>query len=161
MNQPRNHLLRDLQAVRYLEALAAGDLEVVAALWEKASADPELERTLSEIDGTLFGEEDRLHRRGQSRRRRRWVGVAVALAAACLLVVLLLRWRGGRDSVPSPSVFPAPPEVVHGPPVTFDRVAATRIARRELDEAELPSFTWPLSPTSPVRPTSLPADQIE
>jgi hypothetical protein len=159
MNDSQNQLLRDLKAVRYLDALKAGDLEVVAALWEEAGADPELERTLSEIDGALFGEEDRFYKRGRS--KRRWVAVAGALAAACLLAVLLLRGRGGKESVPTPGHFPANPEVAHQPPVNVDRVAATRVARRDLDEAELPSFTWPLSQASPVTPTSTPAELIE
>jgi hypothetical protein len=145
--------------VRYLEALAAGDLEVVANLWVEASRDPELERTLTEIDGALFEEGDGSHSRGWDKRSRLWVGAAGALAAACLLGVLLLRGRGGNE--PALGVIPAIPDVVHRPPVRFDRLAATRLARRDLDEAELPSFTWPLSQTSPITPTSMPADRLE
>ena len=50
MKEPRNHLPRDLEALRYLDALNAGDLEAVSALWEDASHDPELERMLAELD---------------------------------------------------------------------------------------------------------------
>jgi hypothetical protein len=57
MNEPRNHLPHDLKALRYLDALDAGDLEAVAALWEEASLDPELERLLAELDQVLFLEE--------------------------------------------------------------------------------------------------------
>jgi hypothetical protein len=159
MNEPRNHLKADLKAVRYLEALEAGDLEVVANLWVEAGGDPELERTLTEIDGALFEEGDGASHRGRSKRRRRWVGVAGALTAACLLGLLLLRGRGGNE--PATGIVPPIPDVVHEPPVRFDRLAATRLARRELDEAELPSFVWPLSQASPVTPTSTPADRFE
>lgn len=161
MNEPRNDLPHDLKSVRYLEALEAGDLDVVAELWDEASADPELERSLAEIDGTLFEEAHRFHRRGQSLRRSRWVGGAVALAAACLLAVLLLRGHRGRESVQNPSLLPGPSEFVHRPPGDAERIAATRVARRELDEASLPSFTWPLFRTSSVRLTALPSDQLE
>src|SRR5262245_15777183 len=56
MREPTNHLPRDLQGLRYLDALDSGDLETVAALWEEASRDPELERMLAELDGALFVE---------------------------------------------------------------------------------------------------------
>ena len=56
MKEPRNHLPRDLKALRYLDALNAGDLEAVAALWEEATHDPELERMLAELDGAMFRE---------------------------------------------------------------------------------------------------------
>ena len=48
-----HHLPRDLAALHYLEALNAGNLETAAALWDEASRDPELERTLTELDGAL------------------------------------------------------------------------------------------------------------
>jgi hypothetical protein len=153
------HLHEDLQALRYLDALDAGDFEVVADLWVEASGVPELERTLTEIDGALFEERDRLTSRRRSKRRRLWVGVAGALAAASLLGGLLLRGRGGKE--PGSGVVPAIPDVVHRSPVPVDRLAATRLARRDLDEAELPSFTWPLSQASPLMPTSMPADRLE
>ncbi len=56
MKEPRNHLPRDLKAVRYMDALNTGDLEAVSALWEEASHDPELERVLAELDGAMFQE---------------------------------------------------------------------------------------------------------
>jgi hypothetical protein len=57
MNEPRNHLPRDLQALRYHDALTTGDLETVSTMWEQASRDPDLERLLVEIDDALFLEE--------------------------------------------------------------------------------------------------------
>jgi len=59
MKEPQNHLPADLKALRYLDALNAGDLEAVAALWEEASRDPELERMLAEVDDALVVEEAR------------------------------------------------------------------------------------------------------
>jgi hypothetical protein len=159
MNEPRKLLTSDLQGARYLEALAARDLEIVANLWEEASRDPELERTLTEIDGALFEEADGSHRRVPNKRRRLWVAAAGALAAACLLGALFLHGRGGKE--PAQGVIPVIPEVVHQPPAPFDRLAATRLAQRDLDETELPSFTWPLSQTSPITPTSMPADRLD
>jgi hypothetical protein len=44
-------------AVHYLDALDAGDLETVARLWERAAADPELERILGELTDGLALEE--------------------------------------------------------------------------------------------------------
>jgi hypothetical protein len=44
-------------AVRYLDALDTGDLDTVARLWERAAADPELERILGELTDGLAVEE--------------------------------------------------------------------------------------------------------
>jgi hypothetical protein len=158
MNEPRNRLALDLKAVRYMQALAAGDLKVIANLWVEAGGDPELERTLTEIDGAIFEEEAGSHSRARRKRRRLWAGATGALAA-CLLGALFMHGRAGKE--PAPGVVPAVPDVVRRPPVHLDRLAATRLARRDLDEAELPSFTWPLSQASPLRPTSMPAGQLE
>ena len=49
MREPRNYLPRDLQALYYLNALEARDLESVAALWDEASRDPELEARMREL----------------------------------------------------------------------------------------------------------------
>ena len=65
MSEPRSHLARDLEAMRYLDALDAGDLDAVAALWEDASHDPELERRLTELDGAMFEEIQGNHHAGR------------------------------------------------------------------------------------------------
>ena len=44
-------------ALRYLDALDAGDAGALADLWEQASANPELERVLSELTDGLAAEE--------------------------------------------------------------------------------------------------------
>ena len=56
MNDAPNHLPRDLEALRYLDALNAGDLEAVAEVWERADRDPELRQMLVELDSELFVE---------------------------------------------------------------------------------------------------------
>jgi len=71
MKEPRNHLPRDLQALRYLDAVDAGDLEAVAALWDEASRDPALERLLAELDGELAVEEAGASREASAEGARR------------------------------------------------------------------------------------------
>ena len=96
--------------------------------------------------------------------RRRWavwVGVAGALAAACLLAVLAWPRRDGHPPAPSPpkeAVKHVPPRPPDGPAA----VAAWREARRVLDGAEMPSFTWPLGETLPLRgSTPVPPDLLD
>ena len=122
MRERRNHLPSDLNALRYLDALNEGDLETVAALWEEASLDPELERILTEVDESLFVEEaaglakaeaaqspNRYHMRrpGGFRipwplaARRRWLGAAAAIVAAALLAVFALPRHDRTKPVPS------------------------------------------------------------
>jgi hypothetical protein len=48
---------REWAALRYLDALEAGDLEAVAAFWEQAAADPALERMLGEVTDGVAEEE--------------------------------------------------------------------------------------------------------
>jgi hypothetical protein len=146
MKEPRNHLPRDLKALRYLDALNAGDLEAVSTLWEEASHDPELERTLAELDGAMFGEvlanQSSLPEQ-LGRRRRRWaVGVVavVALAAACLLAILAWPRRDTKNPVPSPPRGQTVDQVALRP----SAVSPLLEARRDLDEAEMPPFIWPL-----------------
>lgn len=158
MIEPPHHLPRDLQALRYLDALQAGDLEAVAALWEEASPDPVLEARLAELDDALFAEEVeanqiRAAERSEARPpryRRRWlIGVGIAtLAAACLLAVL--GWPGrkaprptGPERQPNTAIRPVKPqEPKHG-----DAVVAVRKVRRVLDGDESPAYTWPLANT--------------
>ncbi len=44
-------------ALRYLDALDAGDINTLAALWEQAAANPELEQVLGELTDGLAAEE--------------------------------------------------------------------------------------------------------
>lgn len=57
MSQPRDRFWRERVGVRYLDALDAGDLDTVAALWEEAADDPELEALLHELNDGLYEED--------------------------------------------------------------------------------------------------------
>ena len=164
MKEPRNHLPRDLEALRYLDALNAGDLEAVSALWEEASHDPELERMLAELDAAMFREipgnpgspPERL-----GRRRRLWalrVGAVGTLAAACLLAILAWPLRDTKNQGSNPPPSQTGIEVAHQPSnVSHDLTPYLR-ARRDLDEAAMPRFVWPLeNPLS----ASTPLDRLD
>jgi hypothetical protein len=150
MKEPRNHLPRDLKALRYLDALNAGDLEAVATLWEEASHDPELERTLAELDGAMFGEvpgNPSSLPEQVGRRRRRWAvwgGAVVALAAACLLAILAWPPRDTKYPVPSSPMSQTVDQVALRPPDVSHGVTPLLQARRDLEAIELPAFNWPL-----------------
>ncbi|HKI19789.1 MAG TPA: hypothetical protein VKA15_18015 [Isosphaeraceae bacterium] len=149
MNEPRKYLPRDLKAMRYLDALNAGDLEAVSTLWEEASHDPELERVLAELDGAMLQEVlgNRRELTDQFGRRRRWgvrIFAAVALAAACLLAVLAWPRRDAKNPVPSSPGGPTVDQVALRPSDVAHDVTPLREARRKLDEAELPPYVWPL-----------------
>ena len=69
---------RERESLRYLDALDAGDLDAVAAIWEEAAADPELEALLRDLDEGLF-DGGRPGGRFPGRRRpgrRHWPGAA-------------------------------------------------------------------------------------
>jgi hypothetical protein len=170
MKEPREHLTGDLKALRYLDALNAGDLDAVAALWDEASRNPRLERMLTEIDGALFVEEAEGDRKAEAERTRgpiqkplpgdspatrplgtRWrrVGVVGGFAAAGLLAVFAWPGRDASDPAPSPSTIEFAHEPEHRPPDHDDHIAAWQQYRRALDGDELPTFTWPLHETSP------------
>src|SRR5262245_65476263 len=94
------------------------------------------------------------------RRRAVWVGAAGALAAACLLAVLAWLGRGGKD--PSPPTNPSAHQAIPRPPDDSAGTAEWLEARRVLDGAEPPAFTWPLPEAPPLRAsTSLPPDRSE
>jgi hypothetical protein len=149
MKEPRSDLARDLKALQYTDALDAGDLETVAALWDEASRDPQLEQLLAELDGALFVEEA-----GRDRgpgavveprpTRRRW---AVALCGAAAAGVLaFLAWTARDDEKPSPIPQPDghPHVVVTRPRENDVGIAAWRQYRRALDGEDIPAFTWPV-----------------
>jgi hypothetical protein len=171
MKKPANHLPGDFTALRYLDALNAGDLETVARLWEEASRDPQLERVLAELDGGLFAEippKPGATAETPPRRYRRstiWVGVLGALAAACLLAVLA--WP--RGDVPSTQIVSdnkgdrtAPPKILSASLADESaRPTAWLQTRRILEGAEPPAFTWPLQESSPLRASkSMPVDLL-
>lgn len=57
MSARADRFWRERVAVRYLDALDAGDLEAVGTLWDEAAADPDLEALLHEINEGLDAEE--------------------------------------------------------------------------------------------------------
>jgi hypothetical protein len=149
MKEPRNHLPGDLKALRYLDALNAGDLETVSALWDEASHDPELERILAELDGATFQEmlgnasvrPERLRR--QRRRWAVWGGAVGSVAAACLLAILGWPRHDTKKSGPNPAPIQTGKDVAHQPPSVSRDLAPLLSARRDLDEAAMPRFVWP------------------
>lgn len=58
MNHRNPRVGRELAALAYLDAFDAGDLEQLAALWEQAAADPELDKLLCELSERLAAEQD-------------------------------------------------------------------------------------------------------
>lgn len=58
MSHADDRLWRERAALRYLDAHDASDLESIAALWEQAERDPNLERLLRELDEGLEQEGD-------------------------------------------------------------------------------------------------------
>jgi hypothetical protein len=175
MKKPANHLPPDFKALCYLDALNAGDLETVAALWEEASHDPLLERVFAELDGALFAEimaKPGARAEAVPRRYRRstiWVGVLGALAAACLLVVL--GWP--RGDVPNPKRNTQIASDHHGDRTPKTKIVSPSLAeesarptawletRRILEGAEPPAFNWPLQESSPLRASkSVPGDLL-
>lgn len=169
MNKPDLHWSRDLLVLRYLDAVQLGDLETVAALWDEASRDADLERLLVGADGALYaesaaairplGERDRENiasvRSDLSRAPRRsgWksgMSLVGALAAACL--VAYLAWVAIR-SKPTDAEIPAlearrqdAPRVPNGP----DRDGALAEATQFPGSAQMTAFTWPLEIKSPI-----------
>jgi hypothetical protein len=96
--------------------------------------------------------------------RRRWpvwVALAGAAAAACLLAVLAWTGRDTRNPVPRPDKGESANQVAPRPPDDPGGLAAWHLARRNLDEAELPPFTWPLPEPSPVTANSIPPDLLD
>jgi hypothetical protein len=86
--------------------------------------------------------------------------VAGALAAACLLAALAWPRRAGTSPVPAKG--DSAHQVTPRTPDDSASLAALVQARRALDSAELPPFTWPLGETAPVMvATAIPHDLLD
>jgi ferric-dicitrate binding protein FerR (iron transport regulator) len=146
-----------------MDAVNAGDLEAVAEAWERAGRDPELEELLLELDAALFvearGNASPL-REPSGRPRRRWAawaGVSAALAAVCLIAVLVRPRHDGNDTIASPGRNQPLEQVSARPPDGSTGLAPLLASRRDLNEAEMPAFTWPFENTvSTSSPLDLP-----
>jgi hypothetical protein len=154
MNDAPNHVPRDLEALRYLDAVDAGDLEAVAEAWERADRDRELQHMLVELEGELFVEaHSRASRFGEPGRRRQprwavWASVSGALAASCLIAVLAWPGRDGTDTNPGPGRNQPHPPVSSRPPDDSTGLTPPLLAvRRDLNETEMPVFAWPFENT--------------
>jgi hypothetical protein len=148
MKEPRHHLAGDLKALRYLDALNAGYLETVSALWEEASHEPELERILAELDDATFQEmlENSSLRPEVVGRRRRWAvwgGAVGSVAAACLLAILAWPRHDTKEQGPNPPPNQSGKELAHQSPSVSRDLTPLLGARRDLDEAAMPRFVWP------------------
>jgi hypothetical protein len=96
--------------------------------------------------------------------RRRWVARvgAAALAAAGLLAVLAWLGRDGNNVVIGPPSSHPTAKITPRPPEDADGIAILLQALRDLDEADPPTFTWPLPPTPPLTlAPSIPADLLD
>jgi hypothetical protein len=149
MNEPRKLLSRDLKALRYLDALNAGDLEAVSALWQEASHDPELEGMLAELDGALIQEilgepSDCPARLGRHRLWAVWGAAVGTVAAAGLLAVLAWPRRDTKNPGSNPTISQTGKEVAHQPSHVSPDVTSLLEARGDLDESAMPRFDWPL-----------------
>jgi hypothetical protein len=101
---------------------------------------------------------------GEGRRGRWavWAGVVGAMAAACLLAFLAWPRRDGKPPVSSPGKTESAHQDTSPPPDASAGIAALLQARRDLVEAETPTFTWPLPEASPIGlSTSIPADLFD
>jgi hypothetical protein len=162
MNDAPNHLPRDLEALRYLDAVDAGDLEAVAEAWERAGRDPGLEKMLGELDRALFVEargtaSPLLEPSGRRwRRRAAWAGVSGALAATCLIAVLARPRPHDKNAIASPEWDQPVQRASSQPPDDPTGLARLLAMRRSLDETEMPTFAWPfentVSTSSPLDP---------
>ncbi len=164
MTPSRKRLSHDREVLHYLDALDAGDLEAVAAAWERASTDPELEAMLREVDQELAaGNGSLVHGRLETvdtsvrlqayelslsnrRRWRRTTGVICALAAACLLA--LLAWKG----LPGDRGLKEENKVLlTGSTASNDDASALPMVVQSNSQGSLTHFAWPVEERSPLR----------
>ena len=176
MTTSRKRWRLDREALAYLQALEAGDLQAVAETWERASSDPELEALLVELDQGLASERGdpahgKLEPRDSGRRQpsrevgtiptrqwRRRVGIACALAAAGILAVLA--WRGVSGNRPLKEESHPPLELANTAS-NEEAFAALPIVVRSNARGALTHFTWPVEERSPIRVgSSIPPDLL-
>jgi hypothetical protein len=178
MNEQRALLGQDLMTLHYWNALNAGDLEAVAALWDQASRDRELERIMAEVDSVLYAEEHAENRNagkahegaqvpksGPVSRRRRWRVWAIrvgTLAAACVLAMLVCFWRNRDSQDPGPATSDTNRQVALPAADRLIDIPANKEAEQILNLGESAAFRWPFPLTSSVMlSTAIPPDLLE
>jgi hypothetical protein len=178
MNEQRAFLGQDLITLHYWNALNAGDLEAVAALWDQASRDPELERILAEVDSALYAEEHADHPYAgkahepahvpeagpvsRRRRRRVWAMRVGTLAAACVLALLVYFWRNRDFQDPGPATRDTNRQVALPAADKLIDIPANQEAEQILNLGESAAFHWPLPRTSSVTvSTAIPPDLLD
>lgn len=163
MKETSEHLKRDGDVLRFVDALDRGDLDSIASLWEKASDDPELESMLLEVEGAVAGKLSEEESIGSSVPRRRHsfasrLALAGALAAACLLAFFVWRLHIAPNRNPS---GPSSEQAIN--PATKDDLLAGRpdgVGRN--DKSSLTAFAWPLEERRPIRASSsIPPDLFD
>ena len=98
----------------------------------------------------------------RSRRRAVWIGLAGATAAACFFVVLAWPPVDGEHPLSGPGTNGSMPGLTIRQPNETDDPAAWPDARRRLDRAHLPPFSWPLpKSTSLMVSTPIPPDLLD
>jgi hypothetical protein len=167
VSKPQTHLSRDIFALRYLTALQAGDLDGVAALWEEAGGDVDLEEVLVEVESILIEEESasrtelRPRRDGSDQatapelrtpasRKKRWqtaMSLSAALAAVCLVIYLTwLSVQARLSDARHPLTQQDAPRVLDG--AEYDQ--GLQELRPRSAGAQSTTFSWPLEMKSPV-----------
>jgi hypothetical protein len=115
-------------------------------------------RLLAAIPAEESNAVPRWARASRPRRLAVWAGAAGAVAAACLLAVLLSPGPGSEMAVPNLAVNSERSQPAHQvtaqQPADFLSIMPWLEARRDLDGAERPLFTWPIQEKSPLMVSS-------
>lgn len=182
MKNRHGNLPQDLQALRYLDALDAGDLETVAALWDDAADDVELEAMLAEIDDALAVEAAaandnatkaavKSNLRGDLTPPTRtptpstvhqwhWAVAVGGLAAACLLAVFAWNDRIHEGPITKKVTPEHTAPIKPRPQIDSAGIAALRESWRILEGQDTRPFVWSLPESSLTASASIPADLL-
>jgi hypothetical protein len=83
--------------------------------------------------------------------QRLWAVLVGALAAACLMAVVIWSHRSNQFLDRDPEMGLSVNQSTPRPRDESARIADSLKARRYLNEAKLPPFTWPLASRSPIK----------
>jgi hypothetical protein len=111
-------------------------------------------RLLTAVRAEASNEMPRSAQAFRTRRLAAWAGAAVAVTAACSFGVLLWPGPGRNKMVPKVVVNPATSQPAHQvtpqQPAYSPGTTPWLEARRDLDQAEQPHFTWPVQERTPL-----------